>query len=223
MPRKPTQTHAHSQLPCWFSRTLHTHNKNHIIISTSGTPGFQALVDTPYCPASVSAVGIITVLNLTLSWTSRGGREGKTFNQNAELLPKGPVRKCAWNLAKSSRWWAKKGQDLIIWWLACSRWETQVGWGTSGEGQLPRPLPVLAPKVGKTQELMTWSSEARVSTYTQTESTEEWDLPSRANERRPHQVFSPMKTAMRHHEFRICDGSNRAWAKAFLTFFILLI
>lgn len=43
--------------------------------------------------------GISTLLTLTSSWTSRSRRERKTFNQNAELLPKGPVNKCACNLA----------------------------------------------------------------------------------------------------------------------------
>ena len=43
--------------------------------------------------------GIITLLTVTSSWTSRSGRERKTFNQNAEFLPKGPVSKCAWSLA----------------------------------------------------------------------------------------------------------------------------
>lgn len=61
-PPKTTQTHAHSQLPCWFSRTLHTHNKNHLIISTSGTLGFQPLVDTPCSSDSMSVEGIITLL-----------------------------------------------------------------------------------------------------------------------------------------------------------------
>lgn len=57
MPPKTTQTYAHSQLPCWFSRTLHTHNKNHLIISTSGTLGFQPLVDTFCSPAPISVEG----------------------------------------------------------------------------------------------------------------------------------------------------------------------
>lgn len=118
MPFKTTQTYAHSQLPCGFSRTLHTHNKNHLISSTSGTLGFQPLVDTFCSPAPMSVEGGSLLLTPTSSWTNRGGREGKTFNQNAQLLPKGPLNKCAWSLAKSSRWWAEKGQDLKsgYWW-----------------------------------------------------------------------------------------------------------
>lgn len=62
-----------------------------------------------------------------------------------------------------------------------------MGWGTSGEFQLTSPLPALEPKVGKMHELMTWSSEASMITYTHAESTEEWDLSSRVNERKLHQ------------------------------------
>ena len=134
MPPQTTQTYTHSQLPCWFSRTLHTNDKkNHLTIPTSGTLGFQSRVDTPCSSASMSVEGITTLFTLTSSWTSRGGRKRKTFNQDAELLPKGPVNQCAWNLAKSSRWRAEKGQDLTIWLLAWSRWRAQVRWETCGK------------------------------------------------------------------------------------------
>lgn len=84
---KTTQTYAHSQLPCRFSRTPHTHNKNHLIISTSGILGFRPLVDTPCSPASLSVEGIITLPTLPSRCISRDGTEGKTFNQRAKLLP----------------------------------------------------------------------------------------------------------------------------------------
>lgn len=104
------------------------------------------------CP-HVCQRGIIALLTLTSSWTSRGGREGKTFNQNAELLPKGPVNKCAWNLAKSSRWWAEKGQ--------LDYWPVPDGgpkWGVEAcnKSQLTVPFPTQEPKV--VYRSMTWSS-----------------------------------------------------------------
>lgn len=220
-PPQTTQTYAHSQLPCWFSRTLHTHNKNHLIISTSVTAGFQPLVDTPCSPASmVVEEVIITPLPLTSGWASRGGREGKTFNQNAELLTKGPVNKCACNLIKSGRWCAEKGQDLIIWLMAFSRWGTQTGWGTSGESQLAGPLA--------TQETQVdiWAHDlvpqGQHGSMCPAESPEEWNLSSGVKERTSYQCLQTNGEENEMSRIRHLWWFQQGPGNASLTFILLM-
>lgn len=178
------------------------------------------LLTLPCSPASMAVEEvIITPLPLTSGWASKGGREGKTFNQNAELLTKGPVNKCACNLIKSGRWCAEKGQDLIIWLMAYSRWGTQTGWGTSGESQLAGPLATQEPQVD------IWAHDlvpqGQLAPCALQKARRNGIYPVGWRKEHPISVFKPMEKKMRCHEFSICDDSNRARAMLPLPSFCL--